>query len=230
MVKVKHHEEIHKFLFGSVALLFLIAFVSVMTYQQSAITGNVVFEKGITTQNIAFVKDTQIPMGIRNIPSLYLANINVQGIIKDGSITFQEKSLAFDGSKISEFSVSSTHQSNIPSIDLTFRVQIEHQQKAGIFKENTTLYTHQGIEIPTIYVKSDERFHFYTATITSFESYVLGLKEKKTTPNEVELPQDSQQEGHEEVEIVPQEILTEPAPIQSAKKNGFFKQFFNWFK
>ncbi len=224
MAKAKHHDEIHKFLFGSVALLFLIAFVSVMTYQNSAITANVVFEQGKTIQNIAFVDGGEIRMEVKNIPSLSTGILHINGLIKGGQVTFYEEFLAFDGATITAFSVETSHEAEISGIDLTFKVPIEKQQEADIFKEEITLYTHAGIAIPTTYVETDERFHFYTATIESFESYVLGLK------NEVEVALEEPVEVTEEVVPIQQEeIIPEPAPVvEPVQEEGFFSRLFNW--
>jgi hypothetical protein len=223
MVHTKHFQEIHKFLFGSVALILLIAFVSVMTYQQTSITGNVIFEQGLTIQNIAYLQPgTNMLLDIKNVPNVNLATMYTTGLIKEGQVTFQEERLAFDGTVLSAFSVSSTHEDAISYFDLTLKVPIQSVQDNNLFKEQVSIYTHSGTKILTTYTESSERYHFYSAKIDSFGNYVIGIK------NEVEnvaepIPEVPEPEV-EEQSIVGNAIVQEE-PIQ--KEKGFFARFFS---
>ena len=224
MVETKHFQEIHKFLFGSVALILLIAFVSVMTYNQTSITGNVVFEQGMTIQNIGYLQANQeMLLEIKNVDNVDLATLYTTDLIKQGQVTFREERLAFDGIVLSAFSVSSSHENAISYFYLTLKVPIQSVQEANIYKEEVTLYTQTGAKIPTTYTESNDRYHFYTARIDTFGNYVIGLK------NEVE-------GVAEPILNVPQPVVEEQAVVGNAivqeepiqKEKGFFARLFSW--
>lgn len=220
MVETKHFQEIHKFLFGSVALILLIAFVSVMTYNQTSITGNVVFEQGKTIQNIAFLQANQeMSLEIKNIDNVEHATIYTTDLIKQGQIIFQEELLPFDGIIFSSFSISSTHESAISHSEINLKILIQSIQEANIYKEEVTLYTQTGAKIPTTYTESNERYHFYTARIDTFGNYVIGLKNEPVV----------EKAAPELIQEVPQPVvgnaIVQEEPMQ--KQKGFFARLFS---
>lgn len=192
----------------------------------------------IAVQNIAYLKaGSELPMAVKNVKGMHLANFELLEDIKDGQILFEEdSSIPFDGIAYSKFRVSATDEDKLGKIELTMKIKQADLKEIGLSPEDAALYVN-GKEERTRIDRTEGEYEFYTASTEEFGEYVIGRLREEEAPKEPIAPPQivgrapAAPEQLMEVEIVGQPSEREPAAVEGqAEEIGFFGKIINFFK
>lgn len=195
----------------------------------------------IAVQNIAYLKaGNELPMAVKNVKGMHLANFELLEDIKNGQITFEEDgSIAFDGTAYSKFRVSATDEDKIGKIEITMKIKQADLKEIGLAPEDVALYVN-GKEERTRIDRTEGEYEFYTASTEEFGEYVIGRMREEELPKEPIAPPQvvgkaltaPEELSEELIEVVVEEPAErEPAAVEGqAEEIGFFGKIINFFK
>ncbi len=203
----------------TVAVLAVIALIA--NFTPSGLTGHF-----LAVQNIAYLKaGSELPMAVKNIKGMYLANFELLDDIKGGQITFQEDdSLAFDGIAYSKFVVASADEDKIGEIRITMKIRQADLKGIGLIPEKVTLYVN-GKEAVTRIDHTEGEYEYYTASTDELGEYVIGrMREEEVSQEPLAPPSIAPAPAEESAgQEIPAE--REPAPVE--EEIGFWARMVN---
>ncbi len=174
--KIKHlpkSEELqHKPFWATIAIIFLVSIITIITVQESSLTGKAI-------QSIAYMPaGTELFSEIRDVKGVQSSTVELKETVKGGTIIFkQDETIAFDGTAYSKFTVTSTDAAKFSKITLRLKVK-----DLTFAPTDLRLYVN-GKEIATTLDKLENGYDYFTASLQFEEGqYIIGKKKVIAQP------------------------------------------------
>ncbi len=174
--KIKHlpksKELQHKPFWATIAIIFLVSIITIITVQESSLTGKAI-------QSIAYMPaGTELFSEIRDVKGIQSSTVELRDTVKGGAIIFnQDETIPFEGTTYSKFTVTSADAVKFGKITLKLKVKDLTFAPADL-----RLYVN-GNEIATTLDKFEAGYDYFTSSLQFEEGqYVVGKKKVVAQP------------------------------------------------